>query len=117
MNTKSLANIFVVSTRLRNPPKDTEESLLSPQLTHVGRANIERAEDGPSGWCSSYRGDSRDEEEAELRANVSRYYYGDRRDQPPYSSVIYPDCWNEDQDALDELLATISRRRQDRLRA
>jgi hypothetical protein len=117
MNTKSIANIFVVSSRLHDSSEDTEDSLLSPQLTRVGRANIERAEDGPSSWSSNYRGDSRAEEEAELRANVSRYYRGDRRDQPPFSSVVYPDCWNEDQDALDELLAAIRGRRQNRLRA
>ena len=70
-----------------------------------GEANVELTENGPSHWDSCFR------EEAELRANVEKYYRGDRRDQEYCLSVKYPDCWDEDQEALDELMTTLRERR------
>jgi hypothetical protein len=82
-----------------------------PPLTCTGKANVERAEDGLSQWSSRFHLD-RSEEEAELLANIHRHYRGDPRDQPHCLSVVYPDCRDEDQNALHELLATIRGRRQ-----
>lgn len=62
-------------------------------------------EDGPSHWHSGFH------DEAELRANVDKYYRGDPRDYQYCLTVKYPDCWDEDQKALDELMATIRDRR------
>lgn len=72
---------------------------------HVyGEANIELTEDGLSHWDSCFK------EDAELRANVDKYYRGDRRDQEYCLSVKYPDCWDEDQEALDELMNALRER-------
>jgi hypothetical protein len=71
----------------------------------TSEANNELAEDGPSHW------NSRSGEEAELRANIEKYYRGDRRNHQNGFSVTYPDCWDEDQEALDELMATLRERR------
>lgn len=71
----------------------------------TGEANIELLEDGASHWSSLW------EDDAELRANIEKYYRGDPRDQPHCLSVKYPDCWDEDQQALDELMATLRERR------
>jgi len=64
-------------------------------------ANNEFAENGTSHW-SSWPG-----ERAKFRASIDRV---DLKDQS-HLSVGYPDCWDEDQEALDELMATLHERR------
>jgi hypothetical protein len=52
-----------------------------------------------------------EEEEASMRANPNQYYGGYHMNSPKAMQFLYPDCWDEDQDALDELLAAIRERR------
>jgi hypothetical protein len=63
-------------------------------------ADYEFAENGTSHW-SSWPG-----VKAKFRANIDG---GDLKDRS-HLSVGYPDCWDEDQEALDELMATLRER-------
>jgi hypothetical protein len=54
---------------------------------------------------------SRDDEEAQMRANPNEHYGGYHMNNPKALKFSYPDCWDEDQRALDELLAAIHERR------
>jgi hypothetical protein len=53
---------------------------------------------------------SRDDEEAQMRANPNEHYGGYHMNNPKALKFSYPDCWDEDQAALDELLAAICER-------
>lgn len=59
-------------------------------------------DNGPNQWTARSL-DEGEEAEAEFRADLNKYYgrsYGQ-------ATIVYPDCWDEDQKALDELLSAV----------
>lgn len=63
-------------------------------------------DNGPNQWITRSH-ETGDEAEAEFRADLNKHY---SRSYGPVVS-IYPGCWDEDQKALDELLAAVCDRR------